>query len=307
MSAYRTIKDIFNSMIKDGKIIFLIIASILIAFSSVAPYLADFTYNDILLEGIFSVTPFAFAWLVIGWTITDKSLLRKPYPYLAIFSAWFIYEIYWYLFNFLFPITYTKSLTSEDIALGKSMSKVPTREWLNLQETAFNFYIILFFVIAVFIFVLFWYLTNPKNFPKNKFDIFKKKNFLYAILGAILITMPHWITRSLYYIFGIRLFEFFITNNLALEWYYFIINAIPVSIAFLIFGIIITNIKMQKKYVLYSLIIVYTAVSFIPIYTITGLDINTDLFIFFRFLKYLISYFFVFLGFILLSKEKYLE
>ncbi len=294
MSAYRNIKDIFDSMIKDGKIIFLIIASILIAFSAVVPYLADFEYNDILIQGLISAIPSAFAWLVIGWTITDKSILRKPYPYLAIFSAWFIYEIYWYLFNFLFPSNYGNS-------------QVSSQEWLNLQETAFTFYIILFFVIAVFIFVLFWYLTNPKNLPKNKLDIFKKRNFIYAILGGLFITMPLWSIRLLYYVFGIRLPEFIVTNNLFLDLYYFIINAIPVSIAFLIFGVIITNIKIQKRYVLYFLIIVFTAVSFIPIYTITGLDINRDLFIFYRFLKYSISYFFVFLGFILLSKEKYLE
>lgn len=309
MTQFRNIKDIFQSLIKDGKIVLLILATILITVSYTSSYFVQFSFES-LARVFISYIPFAFTGLMIAWIVTDKSILRKPYPYLGIFLFLFIYKVYWSLFYWIFPEPITNSPEIlGSIEIGTTNIPRTTSGWLNLQNNAFYFYIIVELVVIVGIFLLFWYLTHPSDFLKHeykKLDLLKNKRTVFFVLGVFFMSMHIWLWNLIYFLSEDIFHEFF-TNVDLFMWVIPLINIIPIAIGLIFFSMLITRIKDHLRYVLYLIVFIFTIIPSIPIYYMLGLNWRSSLFGIFHFLIYLISFFILFLSFILLSKTKYIE
>jgi len=261
-------------------------------------------WHKALLLGI----PYAFAWVVIAWIITDKSVLRKPYPYIVIFVVLFFEKIYWALFFNLFPMTYRTNYGSigNTLALGNGISGIPSVEWFNLFENANNLFIVVEFIVGLVLFVTLWSLARPKDFEKLSF--LKTKRMILLIVSAILMTIPLWIWRAISEIGGPELIMDLFRNIDWVDWYNLLFYGIPIAIAMVIFAFVITNIKSKAKNVLYLVILLSVLIPHIPIYDyMFWLRSSSTFTVFSYFFVFAVLYFVMFLSFLLLSKTKYIE
>ena len=299
MVKIKNLKDILFSTIKDKKIIFLIIASLLITISSIVTYRIP-SYQATIYKTILIGISFSFSWVIVAWILTDRSILRKILPYLSIFILILLDKIYWSIFNYFYPPPSTRDiLFSENYALANN--------WYLAYENAYYLHIIIKFLIMIFVFVIFWYLTKPRDF-REKYGFLKKKNMLYVFLASFFMTMPLWLSRALFYLIGVNLLHSFIKENLLQSLFYFTIGGIPFIISLFIFSIIITNIKTKKRFILYGIIILSSLIYLIPLYDFGLWNYSTDIILIsIYFVIYGICYFFIYLCFLLLSKTKYIE
>jgi len=283
----KRIGEIFKPMYNDGKLAFIILAALLITISIIASYLTripSYSFEKSFLIGV----PFAFAWVVFAWAITDQSVLRKSSPYALIFFVILIEKMYWSIFFYLFPPDYLSDLS--EFAGSLSISS----NWLNLYQNAVNVYIFVLFVSMFILFFILWHLTKPKEFKQKTLS-----KIVLIFISAILMTSHLWIWR---------VFSFITVNIDLLHWYNLIFYGIPVAIALIIFAFVITNIKSNYRYVLYLLIGIFSLLPYLPIFreifwtrssyfwNLTG-----------YFFVVGISYFVIFVSLVLLSKAKYIE
>ena len=172
--------DIFHSMAKDGKIYFIILAAILISISSIQ------SSSDLFVKILTIAIPYSFAWVILAWIITDRSILRKTAPYLGIFVILLLEKIY-----------------------------------LFASETEDYFFILVKFVVILIVFLLLWHLAKPKDFTKKSF--LKTKKMMLVVICSIIMTIPHWIstavcscygflTYGLFFAIALTLFSTVITN-----------------------------------------------------------------------------------------------
>jgi len=165
--------DIFHSMAKDGKIYFIILAAILISISSFQ------SSSDLFVKILTNAIPYSFAWVILAWMITDRSILRKTTPYLTIFII----------------------LLLEQISLPAS-------------EIKDYFLILIKFVVTLTVFLLIWYLAKPKDFTKTSF--LKSKKMMLVIICSIIMTIPHWISTTICNCYGLLTYGLFFAIALTL-------------------------------------------------------------------------------------------
>lgn len=299
------LNDIFKKMTKDGKVIFILLATLLFTVSLIINYSIQvglLSLEKALLIGV----PFSFAWVVFAWAITNQSVLRKPFPYVCIFVAILIEKLYWALFYLLFsPVYETTNGVADAFALGLGNSMLFS-DWLNLLRpggSAFWVFVFVEFFVMLIVFMVLWYLARPKDFKK----ISCKKTSL-VIFASFLMTMPFWIWNAIYYFGGTRFFEIFITNWDLISWYNLLFYGMPIAIALVIFAYVITNIKNIYKYVLYDLILLFLLVQYLPFFDFVNWKYYDDLVrVSAYFIIFGVSYFIVFLSLLLLAKTKYIE
>ena len=307
MTVKQKICDTFHPMIKDGGLLFVFLATLLVTISVFSTYvfrMSLWPWYKALLLGV----PFAFAWVVVAWIITDKSVFRKPYPYVVIFVVLFFEKIYWALFYNLFPITYRTSSGSigDGLALGNTNYAIPSAEWLNLLENANNLFIVVEFVVVLALFVTLWSLVRPKDFEKLSF--LKNKRMILLIISAILMTIPLWIWRAISYIGGPELIRDLFRNIDWIGWYNLLFYGIPIAIALVIFAFVITNIKSKAKNILYLVILLSVLILYVPIYDyMFWVRSSSATTVFSYFFVFAAMYFVMFLSLLLLSKTKYIE
>jgi len=256
--------------------------------------------------------PSSFAWVVIAWVITDKSVVRKPYPYIVIFTALFFEKIYWALFYNIYPITYRTSSGSiaDALAVGNTRLAMPSVEWLNLLDNANNLFIVVEFIVAIILFMTIWYLVRPKDFIRacSKFDFVKTKRIAFLIISAILMTVPLWIWKAIAEIGGPELIRTLFSYTDLIDWYNLLFYGIPIAIALVLFAFVITNIKSRIKSVLYLVILVSVLIPYIPMYDyMFWVRSSSTVTVFSYFFVFAAMYFVMFLSLLLLSKTKYIE
>jgi len=272
MSLDNKIRDIFHSLLKDGKLLFIVLATLLATF----PIITFYTLNHCLEKSLFVAIPFAFAWVVFAWAITDRSVLRRFKTYAFIFIVLFFERIYWDVFNYLYPSNSIDSLS----------------ELVNTQETAYYIFILAEFIAMLAVFLTIWHLAKPKEFKSRN-----SKSISLVVFSAFLMTFPLWTFRFLSSVYGEDFSSFFIEN---IGWHNFLFQGIPIAFSLLVFAMVITNIKKAIKNMLYVLIFVFTFFNYLPFYK----DSIPDG-VFFVIVGF--CYFIVFLSFVLLSKSKYIE
>ena len=272
MSLNNKIWDIFRCLFKDGKFIFIVLATLLATFPIIANYTLK-TSSYCLEKSLIVAIPFAFAWVVFAWAITDQSVLRRFTTYAFIFVVLFFEKIYWGVFNYLYA--------------SNNLS-----ELIDTKETAHNIFILIEFIAMFAVFFTLWRLAKPKEF-KNR----NLKSISLVVLSAFLMTIPLWIFRFLRYI-GAESFTRFLIENI--EWYGLLLEGIPIAFSLIVFAIVITNIKESVKNLLYFLIFVFALVMYLPVYSGNFPEI-----VFFIIVGF--CYFVVFLSLVLVSKTKYIE
>jgi len=285
--AQKRIGEIFKPMYNDGKLAFILLATLLITLSIIASYLTripSYSFEKSFLIGV----PFAFAWVVFAWAVTDQSILRKTRPYALIFFVILFEKMYWSIFFYLFPPEYLSNLS--EFAGSLSISS----KWLNLYQNAQNVYIFVIFISMFILFFIIWYLAKPKELKERKFS-----KILLIFISAILMTLHLWIWR---------VFSFITINMDLLHWYNLIFYGIPVAIALVIFAFVITNIKSNSRYALYLLVGIFSLLPYLPIF---GEIFWTRSSYFWNLAGYFfvvgLSYFVIFVSLLLISKAKYLE
>ena len=298
-------------MLKDGGLLFIILATLLVTISMISSYIFRTDLYCIYNALIYAI-PFAFAWVVIAWVITDKSILRRPLPYVVIFIVIFVEKIYWALFYNIYPITYTiESGAIEDaLAIGSTNFASPSREWLSLFDNANNFFIIVEFIVMLVLFGVLWYLARPKDFTQisSKFGFLKTKKMGLLIIGSILMTVPLWIWKAVTEIGWAEFFNDLILNSEWIDWHNLLFYGIPIALAMLIAAFIITNIQSRAKYVLYIVIFLSVIIPRIPTYDYMFWVRESDILTVSIHFKFFGAMFFImFLSFLLLSKTKYIE
>ncbi len=264
---------ILHQIIKDGKLFFINLATILITISAVASYFfIDTSFS--LIKTLIIAIPYAFSWVVFAWIITDKSFFRQPTPYVVIFLIFFIGKI--------LHINYTKNII------------------MILTE----------FLSILFIFIIYWYLSRPRDYAKfeNKFEFLYSNRMSIIFIGALLITLPF----ILWHI-GINFYDYEALNNQLFnfeifEWDVFFLLSIPVMLSFVILSFIVTNIKSKIRFSLYGVLALFLILPNVPIFNQFFLkEYKSDFVLFLFFLIYSICYFIIFFIFVLLANPKYLE
>lgn len=307
MTVKQKIYDTFHPMIKDGGLLFIFLATLLVTISMFSTYVfrtSLWPWHKALLLGV----PYAFAWVVVAWIITDKSVFRKPYPYIVIFVVLFFEKIYWALFYNLFPMTYRTSSGSIGgaLALGNTNYAIPSVEWLNLLENANNLFIVVEFIVVLALFVTLWSLVRPKDFEKLSF--LKTKRMILLIISVILMTVPLWIWKAIAEIGGPELIRDLFRNIDWIDWYNLLFYGIPIAIALVIFAFVITNIKSKVKNILYLVILLSVLIPHVPIYDyMFWVRSSSTAAVFSYFFVFAAMYFVMFLSLLLLSKTKYIE
>lgn len=272
------IKETFKLLTKDGKIYFLILASFLMSIP------AFINSSDFLTVLLIRAIPQSFAWLIIAWIITDITFVRKPAPYLIIFFLMFIDQIYYSLFNNFYPEIYDKNQTF-DIHLIFVFIKI---------------------IITLFFIILFWYLSRPKEFTEKKYDFIKNRKMIIVFLATFFMCLM-WLYYPIYLITGFHPLSLLSQNIELFNWYSFIFTGIPMAIGMVLFAIIITNIKTKAKYNIYGVIGFFTLFQTIPfVYYLNFVEWTVLTVDIYQFVISFISWFFVFLGLLLVSKNKYI-
>ena len=282
------LNDIFKKMTKDGKVTFVLLATLLFTVSLIINYSIQvglLSLEKALLIGI----PFSFAWVVFAWVITDQSVLRKPFPYVCIFLAILIEKLYWALFYLLFsPVYETTNGVADAFALGLGNSML-FNDWLNLLRpggSAFWVFVFVEFFVMLTVFMVLWYLASPKDFKKISW----KKTTL-VIFASFLMTTSLWIWKAIGY-----------------SIHSFLFNGLQIAIAMVIFAYVITNIKSIYKFILYGLIFLFLLVPYLPFFNFVNWKYYDDLVhVSTYFIIFGVSYFIVFISLLLLTKTKYIE
>jgi len=299
MSSVKSIREIFHLIIKDKMIIFLLIASLLITLSSIVYYKLH-VFPDEIYRSIIIGVSYSFSWVVVAWAITDRSIFRKVLPYLSIFVLLFLDKIYWGIFYYFNP-----PLSISDLAILENYNEIDS--WNTVYENAYYFHIFVKFLIVLIVFIIFWYLTRPKDF-KQKTIFFKKKKMVYVILASFFMTMSLWFSRLLFNIFGTDLIHSVISDNFSSSLFYFVTGGVLIIISLLFFSLVITNIKTNKKFILYGLVALSVFIYSVPLYNFGLWKYSEDIILTsIYFVIYAICYFVIFLCFLLLSKTKYIE
>lgn len=305
------IQDTFHPMLKDGGLLFILLATLLVSISMYSTYVFRMQlwpwYKTLLLA-----VPYAFAWVVIAWIITDKSIVRKPYPYVVVFIVLFFEKIYWSLFYNFYPVTYTNfsGEIQDAMAIGSTNIHMPSAEWLQTAENAEHLFIVVEFIVAIILFMTVWYLARPKDFTqiKTKIDFLKTKRMILLIISAILMTVPLWIWKAIAEIGGPEFIRTLFSYTDMIDWYNFLFFGIPIGIAMLIFAFVITNIKSKVRNVLYVLVLISILVPYIPVYDyMFWVRSSSMITVFSYFFIFAAMYFLMFLSLLLLSKTKYIE
>ena len=271
--------EIFGSLVKDGKIWLLLLASLLISI----PFFTN--TSELIGRILIFAIPSGFAWVILAWVITDKSILRTIGPYLTIFILVFIEKIFFYVFLNL----YTE-----------------ISDWFQYYEIVTNIFMVLSFVSTLFLLLILWYLARPSDFTREKYGFLKNKRILLVIFSTILIKFFE-IQYFWYILTGDFPFRFLIENLDYIIWYNLIFT-VPTVIGFILFAVVITNIKSDVKYGIYSLIGLSVFIQYFPFlssFDIVGWGfwgVKT-----YYFIISIISYFLMFLGLLLVSKSKYVE
>lgn len=289
MALKQKFSDIFHQMYKDGGLLFVFLATLLVTISSYSTFVFRFNLWP-LHETLLLAVPYAFAWVVVAWVITDKSILRSPYPYIGVFVALFFEKIYWALFYHFYPIS--------------------SGDWLVVLENAQNLFIAIEFTVAVVLFIIIWYLARPRDFMKSrsKFNFVTTKRFVLLMISGIFMTVPLWIWRAIEYIGGSEAIRTLFSYTELVDWYNLLFLGIPVGISLVIFAYIITNITCRSKIALYLIIFATTLIPHVPMYNeILWRDTSSTLNVFSYFLIFAVLYFFLFLSLLLVSKRKYIE
>ena len=305
------VQDTFHPMLRDGGLLFIILATLLVTISMYSTYVFRMQLWP-LHKTLLLAVPYAFAWVVIAWVITDKSIVRKPYPYVVIFVVLFFEKIYWSLFYNFYPITYTNfSGAIEDaMAVGSTNLPIPSAGWLQTAENASNLFIVVEFTIAIILFMTIWHLARPRDFMKtySKFDFVKTKKTALLIISAILMTVPLWIWRAIAEIGGPEFIRTLFSYTELIDWYNLLFHGIPIAIALVIFAYIITNIESKIKNVLYLIVLVSVLIPYIPMYDyMFWIRSSHSTYVFTHYFIFSAMYFVLFLSLLLLSKTKYIE
>jgi len=267
-------------MQKDGKLYFIILATLLITISSIAAYKIPMYTHDFIKSSIVAIS-YAFTWVVFAWIITDKCILRKPYPYILIFILFFVERLYWSINYHLFS-------------------------YENFNE-AYNFYMIFDLLIIICVFTIFWYLSKPKNF-KDFNSFLKTKNMVYVLFAAFFTSMGIWLTKFILENSSIELIQSIYETEFSFSSFIFITNAIPYIFGILFLSFVITNIRSNKKYGLYGIIILFSMLFFLPFDSFLFYGYSQDILkVIIYFLFFGIAYFVIFTSLTLLSKTKYLD
>ena len=244
--------------------------------------------------------PYAFAWVLITWAITDKSILRKPLPYLGVFIVLLIEKTYWTVFYQLFPPWYN----SEAFAVGVVKIARPFVDWIDLHEKAYHFLVVIEFFIMFVFFMILWYLSRPRDFTKKIYN----RRTLLIVFGSFFMTMPLWLGRVVFDIGGYEFVWNLISNWDLVHWFNFLVTILPFVIGFLILAVVITNIKKSIRFGLYLVIFVFLLIPNLPINGFSYWPVYQDwVHSLFYYFVFALSYFIVILSLVLLSKTKYLE
>ena len=296
--------NVFRQLIKDSRYIFLIIATLL----TIVSLFITYNIHELLIsleKAILLAVPFAFAWVIIAWILTDQSILRRPFPYALIFIAIFIEKIYWAIFYLLFPPVYegvTNLSDSMALGTGGSSPLYYSLNWLNLVESAYWVFVVLEFIVMFIVLTTLWYLARPRDFSKINY-----KRVIAVLFASFIMTVPLWIFRAIGYFGGNELL-YDIVRNIEFSWHTLIFNNIFIAIAMLIFAVAITNIKSISKYVLFALIFIFYLVPSLPFYNFVYWSFSSE---FAKLSAYFvlisISYFVIYLSLLLLVKTKYIE
>lgn len=275
-------RDVFAGVFRDGKLCFIILASLLVSIS-----LTQNGFND-LYKSVFIAVPYGFAWVVFAWAITDKSVFRRPLPYIGIFLALFLEKMYWSL---NVKDTISSSISTEKYVsfLSKPhMAGVGFEGDINLQ------YVFLRFIVVLFVFMIIWYLSRPKDFKKN--DVKASRGVLVFVSSFFMIG-SYW----LWELFGD-------ISSISYDWYLFLFIGFPVVVSFVFLGFVLTNIKSNIRYYLYCGIGFFAVIPFVPFYKLFyNIVWNQNVADLYSFVSYVVSFFGVFLCLLLLSKSKYIE
>jgi len=287
MSSNNKISEVFRLMYKDGKLLFILLATVLVTFSIFTTYTLK-TGEHPLEKYLLLAVPFAFAWVVFAWAVTDKSVFRKPLIYASIFIALFIQKIYWGVFLQFYPPNDVLRLSEE---------------WVSILDNAYHFSIIVTFFAMLVVFLIIWFLAKPKEFKK-----YNSKGLFLVGLSAFLMTLPLWIIRFISFINGQSLSEFVLKNLEFIDSYGFLFEAIPIAFVLIFFALVITNIKSSAKYVLYLLIFVFSIVIYLPIYKDLYWSESATVFTQFVYFLFIgVCYFIVFLSLVLICRSRYIE
>ncbi len=280
-----------NNLKKDTS--FIILATLLLILFTISTYTLSYqSIEGILIPGIC----FGFAFVILSWILTHQSHLRKTWPYLTIFILTFIYVNFWKIIYFSLDFSY-KKLKFIDY---------------NIFEIIIYLQIIIRFLAVLTVVIIFWYLVKPKDFQdKKQYFFIKKENTKKTILTIIipfLVTTPYWLNLLTYYLNKNFHADLLLSSMDLYHWYIFLIKAIPLFFAAIFFAIIINHLKDNKKYYLYTSIGIFVLIqniSILSIFNLTAQNFLTNI-IFFS-LKNGISFFFIFLSLLLLTKKRYLD
>ena len=160
-------------MTKDGKTYFIILAAILISISSVQ------LSSNIFIKILTIAIPYSFAWVILAWIITDRSVLRKTAPYLGIFVILLLEKIY-----------------------------------LFASGTEDYFFILIKFVLMLIVFLIIWHLAQPKDFTKTSF--LKSKKLMLIIICSIIMAIPHLASITMCNCYGLLTYGVFFSIALTL-------------------------------------------------------------------------------------------
>jgi len=283
--------SVFHSLIRDKNFWFVILAVLLISVSMLRSF-TFFEYNAV----VFAV-PYAFAWVVLAWALTNELIKRKIVPYVAIFIALFIERIYWFVFRFLYPYPSSSMGAHAYGSLMETAQSSSLIEWQSLQQNASYLFVIVEFVVMLIVFISLWYLVRPKDFTelKTKAGLLKSKRLVLVVISSLLMTTRYWS----WMIAGSAILEWF--GFAIVYWYQFIFYALPAAVALVLFAVVITNLKSQAKYVLYGLVGLFTLIPYLPFYSMYWMTHVYYIVI------QSISYFFVFLSLLLLVKTRHIK
>lgn len=274
-------KEVFSNLYRDGKLGFIILASLLISVCLVQKGSNDF------LKSVLIAVPYGFGWVIFAWAITDRSVLRRPIPYIGIFFALFLEKMFWSL--------NVRNIIPSSISADEYVSYIskPHMVGIGFEEELGLQFVFLKFIVVLFVFMLIWYLSKPKDF-KNRV---KMRNGVLIFLSSFFMIGSYWIWE----LFGS-------IDSISYDWYVLLFIGIPIAVSLLLLSLAITNIKNSIRYYLYCGVSFFAVIPFIPFYKIFYNFIwdqtVADVYIF---IMYIVSYFGVFLCLLLLSKNKYLE
>ncbi len=272
MSSNNKIGEVFSCLIRDRKIVFILLAAILLTFSMFTSYVLN-DIQDSLEKSFFIGITFAFTSVVFAWAVTDKSVLRKPSLYISLFLVLLFEKIYIGL-----------SANLSDFIYNSDKADIT-------QINSYYLFIIINFFVMLYVFLVIWYLSKPKEFKT-----YKSKNIFLIIFSVFLITLPTWFFRFLACTYSG--FSGFCTQNP--EVCSLLFQGIPIALSLVIFAMVITNIKSIVRNILYFIIFVFTLAMYLP-----GFISDFPETLFFIFAGFCISV--VFLSFVLLSKPRYID